>query len=92
MRPCGCQESDNAGLPFAGETRSRVSVFNPAAPIIGWRHYDSGGPQVILRSRFSAFVPNAVRDAGCIRNHDGGPNVGNPFNLFIASVCDAASR
>ncbi len=86
------QESANVGLALPGETRSRVSVNNPAASIVGWRHYDSGGPQVILRSSFSAFVPNGVRDAGCIRNHDGGPSVANPFNLFIASVCDAGSR
>ncbi len=84
------QETTNVGRPHPGEARSRVNVNNAGASIVGWRHYDVS-IQILLRTAISGFVSNGVRPAGCIRNHDGAPNVHDPRNLFIDSSCDAAS-
>jgi hypothetical protein len=46
-----------------------VSTSNLAARIIGWRHYDSGGPQIIKDSVFTGFTSNSIRYAACIESH-----------------------
>jgi hypothetical protein len=49
-----------------------VSTSDLAARIIGWRHYDSGGPQIIKDSVFTGFASNSIRYAACIESHVNG--------------------